>query len=113
MVHSRDSEFVATDAMREQSVRNEFDSETLGLQREAELTQKQLALHTLRDRAEHHIDYNEGLAEGAEGLAEMAEGGGLAGDSFGAMAAAATRHAEQWAQRKDHVDSIADELPAE
>ena len=53
-----------TNAMREQSARNLFDSETLGLQREAFYTQRQLAMHSLRDRAQARIDYNQGLAEG-------------------------------------------------
>ena len=52
-----------TDAMREQSARNLFDSETLGLQREAFYTQRQLAMHSLRDRAQARIDYNQGLAD--------------------------------------------------
>ena len=36
--------------MREQSLRNEFESETARLQQEASLTQQQLALHAVRDR---------------------------------------------------------------
>ena len=52
----RPSEFVVTNAMREQSARNLFDSETLGLQREAFYTQRQLAMHSLRDRAQARID---------------------------------------------------------
>ena len=108
---------MVTDAMREQSARNVFDSETLGLHRQASYTQKQLALHELLDRGELRRDYNEGLAEGAAGMAEMAdlaEGGAWAadGDSFGAMAATATLHAEQAAERLNRLQTIADQLPA-
>lgn len=100
--------------MREQSVRNAFESETLGMQREAFFTQKQLALH---DRDELRRDYNEGLAEGAEGMAEMAdlaEGGAWAadGDAFGAMAEAATLHDAEATERMGHLQAIADELPS-
>ena len=77
--------------MREQSARNLFDSETLGLQREAFYTQRQLAMHSLRDRAQARIDYNQGLAEGAAGMADM--GGG--DDSFTALAEAANARAMQ------------------
>ena len=87
----RPSEFVVTNAMREQSARNLFDSETLGLQREAFYTQRQLAMHSLRDRAQARIDYNQGLAEGAAGMADM--GGG--DDSFTALAEAANARAMQ------------------
>jgi len=59
--------------MREQSERNLFDSETLGLQREAFYTQRQLAMHSLRDRAQARIDYNQGLAEAANARAMQAE----------------------------------------
>ena len=103
--------------MREQSVRNAFESETLGMQREAFFTQKQLALHALHDRDELRRDYNEGLAEGAEGMAEMAdlaEGGAWAaeGDGFAAMAEGAGLHAAQATERMAHLHTIADELPA-
>ena len=95
-------------------MRNAFESETLGMQREAFFTQKQLALH---DRDELRRDYNEGLAEGAEGMAEMAdlaEGGAWAadGDAFGAMAEAATLHAAEATERMGHLQAIADELPS-
>lgn len=111
------SEFIVTDAMREQSLRNMVDSETLGLQQEAFFTQKQLALHAQRDRAEERRDYNEGLAEGASGMAEMAdlaEDGAWAadGDAFGAMAAAAALHAAQATERMRGLRAIADELPS-
>ena len=110
------SEFTVTDAMREQSARNEFDSETLGLQHQAHFMQMQLALHALHDRAELRRDYNEGLAEGAEGMAELAdlpEGGAWAaeGDAFGAMAADARLHAAQATERLGRLEAVADDLP--
>ena len=104
-------------AMREQSLRNMFDSDTLGLQREAFFTQKQLALHAQRDRAELRRDYNEGLAEGASGMAEMAdlaEDGAWAadGDAFGAMAGAAAVRAAQATERMRSLRATADQLPS-
>ena len=110
-------ELVVTDAMREQSALNSFDSETHGLQREAHFMQKQLALHALLDRDEGRFDYNEGLAEGAEGMAELAdlsEGGACAaeGDGFAAMAEGARLQAVQATERMTHLHTIADELPA-
>ena len=96
--------------------RNAFESETLGLQREAFFTQKQLALHALHDRDELRRDYNEGLAEGAEGMAEMAdlaEGGVWAaeGDAFAALAAASMLHAEQAVGRLEAYHALARDLP--
>ena len=43
--------------MREQSLRNEFESETARLQQEASLTQQQLALHAVRDRYLARVDF--------------------------------------------------------
>ena len=60
--------------MREQSLRNEFESETARLQQEASLTQQQLALHAVRDRYLASVDFNLGLADGATGMADMADG---------------------------------------
>ena len=100
--------FVVTDAMREQSARNLFDSETLGLQREAFYTQRQLAMHSLRDRAQARIDYNQGLAEGAAGMADM--GGG--DDSFTALAEAANARAMQAEATVERLIDSARQMPA-
>ena len=108
MSRSHGSELIGTNAIREQSAQNKFDSETLGLERERFYTQAQLALHEERDRAEARRDYNEGLAEGAAGMAELEPDG-----TFGEVAKAATLRAERAATYVDRLNAIARDLPSE
>ena len=109
--------FAVTAAMCTQSQLNEFEAETFGLRREAELTQLQLALHAQRDRAEWHRELNLGLAEGAAGLAEsataVAEGDWVAkGNSLAEFAKQAQLRAQAYTGREEELLDLARGLPS-
>ena len=103
--------------MREQSLRNEFESETARLQQEASLTQQQLALHAVHDRYLARVHFNLGLADGATGMADMADaicGGWVAeGDAFTALAHAARLRAEQAQQRVEQLARPGAQVPCQ